>query len=80
MKPAPTAGRISMTIRNLPKYIEIEVANDILRAQTMELVNRLRFMNSILEITNAVGGGGVAPLLAALQPTMAAALKFMMEP
>ncbi|KAL5137872.1 bZIP transcription factor 53 [Glycine soja] len=58
MKPAPTAGRISMTIRNLPKYIEIEVANDILRAQTMELVNRLRFMNSILEITNAVGGGG----------------------
>ncbi|KAL2348186.1 hypothetical protein Fmac_002186 [Flemingia macrophylla] len=31
-------------------YIEMEVANDILRAQTMELADCLHFLNSILEI------------------------------
>jgi len=39
-------------------YVEIEAANDILRAQTMELADRLRFLNSILEIADEVGGGG----------------------
>ncbi|KAF7818135.1 bZIP transcription factor 53-like [Senna tora] len=31
-------------------YIEMESANSVLRAQTMELFDRLRFLNSILEI------------------------------
>lgn len=39
-------------------YVEMEAANDILRAQTMELADRLRFLNSILEIADEVGGGG----------------------
>ncbi|XP_047159318.1 bZIP transcription factor 53-like [Vigna umbellata] len=35
---------------------ETESANSILRAQTMELTERLRFLNSILEIAEEVGG------------------------
>ena len=37
-------------------YVEMEAANDILRAQTMELADRLRFLNSIIEIADEVGG------------------------
>lgn len=39
--------------------IEMEAANDILRAQTMELADRLRFLNSILEIAEEVSGFSV---------------------
>jgi len=35
---------------------DTEAANSILRAQTMELTERLRFLNSILEIAEEVGG------------------------
>ncbi|QCD98285.1 bZIP transcription factor 53-like [Vigna unguiculata] len=35
---------------------ETEAANSILRAQTLELTERLRFLNSILEIAEEVGG------------------------
>lgn len=37
-------------------YVEMEAANDILRAQTTELAERLRFLNSILEIAEEVSG------------------------
>ncbi|XP_027365636.1 bZIP transcription factor 53-like [Abrus precatorius] len=40
-------------------YVEMEAANDILRAQTMELADRLRFLNSILEIAEEVSGFSV---------------------
>ncbi|ESW17143.1 hypothetical protein PHAVU_007G214300 [Phaseolus vulgaris] len=36
-------------------YVEMEAGNDIIRAQTMELADRLRFLNSILEIAEAAG-------------------------
>lgn len=36
--------------------VETEAANGILRAQTMELTDRLRFLNSILEIAKEVSG------------------------
>lgn len=42
-------------------YAEMEAANDIIRAQTMELSDRLRFLNSIIEIAEdggSYGGGG----------------------
>ncbi|KAK7284581.1 hypothetical protein RJT34_19330 [Clitoria ternatea] len=35
---------------------ETEAANRIIRAQTMELTDRLRFLNSILEIAEEVSG------------------------
>lgn len=37
-------------------YNEIESNNTVLRAQTMELFDRLRFLNSILEIAEEVSG------------------------
>lgn len=37
-------------------FIEMEAANDVLKAQTMELADRLRFLNSILEIAEEVSG------------------------
>lgn len=40
-------------------YMEIEPVNKILRAQTMELTDRLRFLNSILEIAEEVIGFSV---------------------
>ncbi|KAK7392239.1 hypothetical protein VNO78_20671 [Psophocarpus tetragonolobus] len=40
-------------------FAEMEAANDIIRAQTMELADRLRFLNSILEIADEVGGMSV---------------------
>lgn len=36
--------------------VETEAANNILKAQTMELADRLRFLNSIIEIADEVGG------------------------
>jgi hypothetical protein len=39
--------------------IENEAANGVLRAQTMELTDRLRFLNSILEIAEEVSGFSV---------------------
>ncbi|MED6169087.1 hypothetical protein PIB30_018008 [Stylosanthes scabra] len=44
-------------------YAKIEAANGVIRAQMMELEDRLRFLNSILEIAEVVGGGsGVSEL------------------
>jgi predicted nuclease with TOPRIM domain len=40
-------------------YVEMEAANDIIRAQTTELADRLRFLNSILEIAEEVSGFSV---------------------
>lgn len=40
-------------------YLEMEAANGVLRAQTMELAERLRFLNSILEIAEEVSGFSV---------------------
>ncbi|XP_028771047.1 bZIP transcription factor 53-like [Neltuma alba] len=37
-------------------YNEMESKNTVLRAQTMELFERLRFLNSILEIAEEVSG------------------------
>lgn len=37
-------------------YAEMEGANNILKAQTMELADRLRSLNSILEIAETVTG------------------------
>lgn len=37
-------------------YAEIESVNNVLRAQTKELTDRLRFLNSILEIAEEVCG------------------------
>lgn len=37
-------------------FVETEASNRILRAQTMELTERLRFLNSILEIAEEVSG------------------------
>ncbi|TKY61711.1 Ocs element-binding factor 1 [Spatholobus suberectus] len=37
-------------------YIETEAANNILRTQTMELADRLCFLNSIIEVAEDVNG------------------------
>ena len=69
--------------------VETEAANSILRAQTMELADRLRFLNSILEIAEEVEGLSVEipeipdPLLKPwqiphpIQPIMATANMFL---
>lgn len=38
------------------RYIEIESANNVLRAQAMELTDRLRSLNSVLQIWGEVSG------------------------
>ncbi|KAK8565544.1 hypothetical protein V6N13_020642 [Hibiscus sabdariffa] len=38
------------------RYIEMQSANNILRAQAMELTDRLRSLNSVLHIVEEVGG------------------------
>ncbi|KAI9182417.1 hypothetical protein LWI28_025171 [Acer negundo] len=38
------------------RYIEMESANNVLRAQTMELTERLRSLNSVLQIWGEVSG------------------------
>ncbi|MCI30018.1 ocs element-binding factor 1-like, partial [Trifolium medium] len=69
--------------------IENIAANGVLRAQTMELTDRLRFLNSILEIAEEVSGFSVEipeipdPLLEPwqiprpIQPIMASADMFL---
>lgn len=37
-------------------FVEMEAANDVIRAQTTELADRLRFLNSIIEIAEDGGG------------------------
>ncbi|XP_030532595.2 bZIP transcription factor 53-like [Rhodamnia argentea] len=38
------------------KYVEIESANNVLRAQWMELTDRLWSLNSVLQVVEAVSG------------------------
>lgn len=38
------------------KYVEVESANNVLRAQAVELTDRLRSLNSVLEIVEVVSG------------------------
>lgn len=38
------------------KYVEIESANNVLRAQLMELTDRLRSLNSVLQVVEVVSG------------------------
>ncbi|KAK8693768.1 hypothetical protein V6N13_071337 [Hibiscus sabdariffa] len=38
------------------RYIEMQSANNVLRAQAMELTDRLRSLNSVLHIMEEVGG------------------------
>ncbi|KAF8006663.1 hypothetical protein BT93_K0848 [Corymbia citriodora subsp. variegata] len=38
------------------KYMEIESANNVLRAQLMELTDRLRSLNSVLQVVELVSG------------------------
>lgn len=53
-------GANSLLVQNIKEkedaYNEIESNNTVLRAQTMELFERLRFLNSILEIAEEVSG------------------------
>ena len=70
-------------------YAEMDAANNVIKAQTMELADRLRFLNSILEIAEEVGGLSVEipeipdPLLNPwqiphpIQPIMASADMFL---
>ena len=39
-------------------YVEMEAWNNILKAQTMELADPLKFMNSILKIVDEVDDNG----------------------
>ncbi|KAK8636106.1 hypothetical protein V6N13_004816 [Hibiscus sabdariffa] len=41
------------------RYMEMENANNVLRAQAMELTERLRSLNSVLHIVEEVGGYAV---------------------
>ncbi|MBA0548668.1 hypothetical protein Golob_019754 [Gossypium lobatum] len=41
------------------RYAEMECANNVLRAQAMELTERLRSLNSVLHIVEEVGGYAV---------------------
>ncbi|XP_039012087.1 bZIP transcription factor 53-like [Hibiscus syriacus] len=45
--------KISVTSQ---RYIEMQSANNVLRAQAMELTERLRSLNSVLHIVEEVGG------------------------
>lgn len=70
------------------RYVEMESANNILRAQAMELTDRLRSMNSVLQIWAEIGGLNVEipeipdPLMkpwqlpCPMQPVMASANMF----
>ncbi|KAK2457062.1 hypothetical protein P8452_03962 [Trifolium repens] len=37
-------------------YVEMEAANNVIRAQTMELAERLRFLNSVIDVAEDVNG------------------------
>lgn len=74
--------------RNTQRYVEIESANNVLKAQTKELTERLRSLNTVLQIAEEVSGLEVEipeipdPLLkpwqplCPLQPIMASADMF----
>ncbi|KAI9099117.1 hypothetical protein K1719_024884 [Acacia pycnantha] len=50
-------GQLFQSIKaNEEAYVEIESVNNVLRAQTKELTDRLRFLNSMLEIAKEVSG------------------------
>lgn len=38
------------------KYVEMESKNDVLRAQALELTDRLRSLNSVLEMVEDISG------------------------
>ena len=77
--------RINLTTQ---RYFEMESANNVLRAQAMELTERLRSLNSVLHIVEEVSGYAVDipeipdPLLKSwqlpcpIQPIMASADMF----
>ncbi|XP_022757889.1 bZIP transcription factor 53-like [Durio zibethinus] len=48
--------RINVTTQH---YIQMESANNVLRAQAMELTERLRYLNSVLHIVEEVSGYAV---------------------
>ncbi|NP_001351795.1 bZIP transcription factor [Cicer arietinum] len=49
--------RLSRSIKATEEaYVEMEAANSVIRAQTMELTERLRFLNSVIEFAEDVGG------------------------
>ena len=37
-------------------YVEMEAANNVIRAQTMELADRLRFLNSVIKVAEDANG------------------------
>ncbi|KAF5745920.1 putative Ocs element-binding factor [Tripterygium wilfordii] len=50
-------NKLTQTINTTTqRYVEIESANNILRAQAMELTDRLRSLNSVLHIAEEVSG------------------------
>lgn len=44
------------TDSSVQRYVEMESANNILRAQAMELTDRLRSLNSVLQIWAEISG------------------------
>ena len=40
-------------------YVKMEAANNVIRAQTMELADRLRFLNSVVDIAEDASGVSV---------------------
>ncbi|KAI9128232.1 hypothetical protein K1719_001225 [Acacia pycnantha] len=50
-------GQLFQSIKSYEEaYVEIESVNNVVRAQIKELTDRLRFLNSILEIAEEVSG------------------------
>lgn len=50
-------GQLRQSINvNSQRYVEMEHANNVLRAQAMELTERLRSLNSVLQIVEDVSG------------------------
>ncbi|KAF2325084.1 hypothetical protein GH714_022681 [Hevea brasiliensis] len=50
-------GRLRQNINdNTQRYVEMESANSVLRARAMELTERLRSLNSVLQIVEEVSG------------------------
>lgn len=58
------AGRLQIAINQIQQsinakeqaYIQVESANNVMRAQAMELTDRLRSLNSVLQIVEEVSG------------------------
>ncbi|XP_028781891.1 bZIP transcription factor 53-like [Neltuma alba] len=85
-------GRLFESIKAKEEaHVEIESVNNVLRAQTTELTDRLRFLNSILEIAEEVSGLSVEipeipdalfnpwQLPLPMQPIMASAVDMIMH-